>query len=358
MMSIGLFAQQPSANLDQIRNGTPSSPIYNPQWVNGNVGASNAHFVEGFSIPYRCVMTHLTPGTEIMVIFEYDAREGSKHAIDFITHYKNIQPHNSIFGHDPENIYPLQGIEANTLAPGNLGYDSVYIDILSPPTFNSPVAGEPTNTFAGLDPLLQKVVMYGGVPNPDSAAFSWSQPYADLSIAHSHQRFRINFIAQNDTVVLSWGGHIASQQTWGTGESAVNINGSPYHMRLIDWNLSNLGNQDRSCNADAVYVTPPCDFTGPATLCANQVGTFTVDIDDPGYTYNWYIQTDPPATASAAAIAGSNTGASVDVNAGNVEGSFTLVVEVTYQQNGEPITSTCSQEVTVYCPTTTWTTNP
>ena len=103
-MSVGLLAQQPAADLDQIRNGTPSAPIHNPQWVNGNVGASNAHFVEGFSIPYRCVMKNLTPGTEVMVIFEYDAREGGNHAIDFITHYKNIQPHNSIFGHDPENI--------------------------------------------------------------------------------------------------------------------------------------------------------------------------------------------------------------------------------------------------------------
>ena len=358
LMSVGLFAQQPSADLDQIRNGTPSAPIYNPQWVNGNVGASNAHFVEGFSIPYRCVMTHLTPGTEVMVIFEYDAREGGKHAIDFITHYKNIEPHLPLFGHEPENIYPLQGLEASTLAPGNLGYDSLYIDIVTPPNFNSPSPPEPQTTFGGLDALLQKMVMYGGSLNPDSAAFQWSQPYADLSISHSHQRFRINFIAENDTVVLGWGGHIASQETWGAGESAVDINGSPYHMRLIDWNLNNLGNQDRSCNADAVYTAPPCEFSGPATLCAGETGTFSFDSPDPDYTYNWYIQTDPPATASAAAIVGSNTGASVDVNAGNVEGSFTLVIDVTYLQNGEPISSHCSMEVTVDCPNTTWTTNP
>src|SRR5210317_1668048 len=82
--SVGLMAQQPSADLDQLRNGTPSNPIVNPQWINGNVGASNAHFVEGFSIPYRCVMENLpvplpggTPYVEI--VFEFDIKHSSKH---------------------------------------------------------------------------------------------------------------------------------------------------------------------------------------------------------------------------------------------------------------------------------------
>ena len=51
--------------------------------------------------------------------------------------------------------------------------------------------------------------------------------------------------------VLAWGGHIATRQDWGTGNSAVAISGSPYHTRLIDLDGSG-GNQDRSLSADAV----------------------------------------------------------------------------------------------------------
>ena len=44
----------PSANLDQCRNGSSASPVdcTGGAWVNGNAGASNAHYTEGGSIAY------------------------------------------------------------------------------------------------------------------------------------------------------------------------------------------------------------------------------------------------------------------------------------------------------------------
>jgi hypothetical protein len=38
-------------------------------------------------------------------------------------------------------------------------------------------------------------------------------------------------IGSNQNVVLSWGGHIASQEDWGQGNGASSIPGSPYRMR-------------------------------------------------------------------------------------------------------------------------------
>ena len=57
-------AGQPSANLDQCRNGGLGDPVATTDtapclvdgplgWVNGNAGAANAHFVEGHSIFLR-----------------------------------------------------------------------------------------------------------------------------------------------------------------------------------------------------------------------------------------------------------------------------------------------------------------
>ena len=60
-----------AANLDQIRNGPANDPsknfwdnFDNPMHVNGNAGASNAHYVEGHSISYRSLLTLLTVGTQ------------------------------------------------------------------------------------------------------------------------------------------------------------------------------------------------------------------------------------------------------------------------------------------------------
>ena len=59
------------ANLDQCRNGSAASPNDckdfggNTGWVNGNVGASQAHMLEGYSTPFRAVMTNLPTGSPI-----------------------------------------------------------------------------------------------------------------------------------------------------------------------------------------------------------------------------------------------------------------------------------------------------
>src|SRR5215218_9234108 len=57
-------------NLDQGENGgkpakkpisaidypVPPTPVH---WVNANLGGSNAHFMEGYSVPYRATLTGL-----------------------------------------------------------------------------------------------------------------------------------------------------------------------------------------------------------------------------------------------------------------------------------------------------------
>jgi len=85
-----------SANLDQVRNGgvgcadtVPNSCVDPADWVNGNAGASNAHYQEGQSIPYRLVMQNLPLGANTVVI-EWDVKHSDRNAIDFITHYQRI----------------------------------------------------------------------------------------------------------------------------------------------------------------------------------------------------------------------------------------------------------------------------
>ena len=168
---------------------------------------------------------------------------------------------------------------------------------------------------------------------------------ANLNVTASATRFRINFIPGSSTCILALGGHIAMQATWGVGNSAVNINGSPYHMRLKDWNLGNLGNQDRSCNADAVANVGPCDFSGPSEVCAGTEVTYAIDLAIPPDTYQWSILDN----SVGAYIVGSSTGTSIQVNTGSPTpgGTYTVQLKVMNAADGYLLTRTCEMVVLI-----------
>src|SRR5881296_1310144 len=99
----------PSANLDQTRNGKFDSPE-NPVGidVNGNAGFQNSHYLEGHSIPYRCVMSDLPPNTQIAIRLGFDIRHSSRNAIDYLTGFQLLDPH-TVFGHPAEEVNPTVG---------------------------------------------------------------------------------------------------------------------------------------------------------------------------------------------------------------------------------------------------------
>lgn len=108
---VSLSAMAPFAkaagNLDQARNGSATSSISPIDWVNGNAGASNSHYREGYSIPYRLILTNLAPGPHNVQI-EWDIRNNGKNAIDYITHFDRLNNpnHQIVFTHPAEVIDP------------------------------------------------------------------------------------------------------------------------------------------------------------------------------------------------------------------------------------------------------------
>src|SRR5678815_2869489 len=85
--------------------------------------------------------------------------------------------------------------------------------------------------------------------------------------ANSSTSITVQFNATASTAVLAWGGHISTRLNWGAPNSAIAINGSPYHMRLTNLTCSgagevcNVGNQDHQLAADAVF------FPVQLTIC-------------------------------------------------------------------------------------------
>jgi len=253
----------PKCNLDQIRNGAYDDPWDPAEWVNGNAGAKNAHYVEGYSIGYRLRMTDL-PLQSITLIMGYDIRHSSRNAIDYLTSYNRINSpylHQDVFGHPAETIDPL--IDTG-ISPG-------------PPSSTFPIptpAGAiPAASFGALPPAERVMSLWGGTITAMAYVTQGS-----LTDAISETTVSITFTATSPTAVLAWGGHIASRADWGfapdgTPNSAGGISGSPYHMFKRDWTLGNIGEEDRSLAAVAVYVPP-----GTIVVIKNTIGgdgTFT-----------------------------------------------------------------------------------
>src|SRR5437867_1989295 len=134
-----------SADLWQVRNGSASSPVNPAVWVKGNVGTANSHYSEGHSIGYRLVFTGLAPGHHNAVI-EWDTRQSGKHAIDYITHYDHLAPHDGFRSHSiAEAIDPIVGLT------GTFGSPEAFPFPVPAPS-GTPVPGQPAASFEALSP--------------------------------------------------------------------------------------------------------------------------------------------------------------------------------------------------------------
>ncbi|SHN46112.1 hypothetical protein [Chitinophaga sp. CF418] len=332
-----LFLQQTtyaqSANLDQGANEKASAPVSPVDWINGNLNAQQAHFLEGYSVPYRAILQDLVVDQVYTLVIGFDLRDGGKQALDYITHFQRLEPHNA-FGHAAETVDPLLNISG--FPPSYFTTTDVYA-IPTPSAAGSPVPGQPVTSFTAL-PGGEK--LFTGY-NVDITDISYASQ-GSLTAAHSETVVNITFKALKATAVLAWGGHIASIVDWGKDSSASAISGSPYHMRLKNWIIDgavvSIGNQDRSLKTDAVFIPPKCEVTGPVNACVETTKlTYVATVDDPtGLTYAWSII--GPNTANAKIV--DPTLGTIDVvpiGATFTAGSFSLQLIVTR----EGLTDTC-----------------
>ncbi|HET7113714.1 MAG TPA: hypothetical protein VFI57_08725, partial [Pyrinomonadaceae bacterium] len=227
------FTDPANADLDQCGNGPPSAPVpcTLDAWQNGNVNQNQAHYSEGHSVPYRMKFDQLVIGGTNTVTISYDTTKNGKHALDYLTDYDRT-----------ENVgnNPCSGVAGCTLAS-----ETTFPIPLDPRVANGqnqvPGGGDDITQIAG------NFSMFGGTITAVSA-YTVSGSYA----GDSTTSVTITFTSDVTNPVMAWGGHIATRLDWGVTNSAINISGSPYHMRLEDINGGG-GNQDRSLSASAVF---------------------------------------------------------------------------------------------------------
>ena len=106
-------------DLDQCRNGALANPQTSVQqcvttgsgsagWVNGNAGASNAHFAEGESISYRARLSNLPASAQVTLTLGYDVIHNGHDAIDYLTDINRWQLPESSVAAKPDD--PCSGV--------------------------------------------------------------------------------------------------------------------------------------------------------------------------------------------------------------------------------------------------------
>lgn len=273
----------PEADISQCRNGdlaadgtdSPHPGVRYEEatgprgWANGNAGPAHAHWPKGGSIVYRIEMEAIRSGTHTIEI-GYDTVHGGVHAIDFLTAAKctehDVNPCSGTAFADCFLTGPATSSGGGSFYPFTTDLDGPAGDpILDLVCSNqtgfgggSSVPCEPYNDLGTAGELNMFVI--GGSIN--------SMRYTQQETTGQDQETRvlIDFDADDGAVILSWGGHIAHRVDWGFDGNGVplsagGINGSPYHMRLIELCLGTTdcegGYQDRSLQAAAIFVPPP-----------------------------------------------------------------------------------------------------
>ena len=254
--SSGLMAQTTftdgSANLDGCANGDFGSPLQctGENWENGNLNAGKSHYFEGDSVPYRTVFENLVAGNTYTITIEYDTTQGGDHAFDYLTSFDRTEP---TPGNNP--CTRKEGGSVVTICNPNV---SVTTPIPVDPNVTAGEDGNPLTTGDNITQIPGVFTLFNGnalsVLNPGSA-YTLSGTYA----GNSSTSLKVQFTATSDIAVLAWGAHISTRLDWGAANSALAINGSPYHIRLTQIACSgageqcNVGNQDHQLSAGAVF---------------------------------------------------------------------------------------------------------
>jgi hypothetical protein len=255
-------SSKPSVSLEQCSNlSTTCDTTHSANWQTGNLGTSNSDYAEGDSVPYRTIASNLTVGKTYKLHIEWDTTQSGKHAIDYLTTYNRTE----------STANPCAGMTCSG------GTSTLAIPIDSQVTGGgvTQVSGQNFTAFGATFPANGATVSNSGgnlcgtsscTISTNPSAYALNGTYAGTS----QTGLALYFTATSSTAVIAWGGHIARRLDWGSGKSAADVSGSPYHMRVIDLRCSNVdncssGNMDRSLSAGAVTIPGSITIVKQAT---------------------------------------------------------------------------------------------
>jgi hypothetical protein len=263
--------------LNQCANGGITDPVDHLEchegWISGNANKNKAAYREGEFLPYRVILTGLTTGSLYTYEFSWDTLHSGKHALDYI----------GTFNHNVSNADACQGLSAS-LCTGTVTMTAI-----------------PADPGLGFAQIAGQFTLFGGTLSAVAPGDYTAPGAAERGIS-------VSFTPDQTTVILAWGGHIASPIDWGNGNTASDINGSPYHtqnkqLRDFEGNVVASGGQDVQLSAAAVFVPANITVTKIANLDETfefesyvEVSGVPMDLTPDGEVNPWILMTGESKT--------------------------------------------------------------
>ena len=265
----GLARAQPRAasigtTLDQCQNGTSGiDDCTGNAWITGDLNPNNALYREGDFVPFRSVITGLAAGHSYTLRIGYDAVDKGLHAYDYLG---SVDGSESAPG---QLVIPCYGV-AGTGGPHACGNGPDKLAVPKDVDTTFPSGSQVPGAFSA----------WGA--NLTHAAYVNPSPIGAGTTGQVARQIDVTFAADGDTVVLAWGGHIASVLDWGPGETFISAaSGASFHMRLVQvgevgGTPGGTGNRERSLHATALAPVPS-PFTTTVDKTSVAIGQPVVD---------------------------------------------------------------------------------
>ena len=216
------------------------------RWTNGDLNHTNSAIFEGDATVQRLFIEQLTNGSHTVVI-EYQTTKGGKHAYDFIA--------DDLFSETWVTAADLCQAPVATTFPACAGLTPNVSGLIPA----DPMAlGHDTATSARHFKIRNGTITNVGAPTLVNGTYA-GDSLTDITVTFSVDTSTCankTTVSGTDTcpVLLTFGGHVSREIDWGIGSAAVNISGSPYHVKVVQMDGSSTGNRDNQMAASAILI--------------------------------------------------------------------------------------------------------
>jgi hypothetical protein len=184
------------ASIDQCANESLGiGDCTGAAWINGNLNENKSLYKGGDFVPFRAQITNLTAGHTYTLRIGYDAVEGDLHSYDYLGSFDATENARG------QRVEPCDGAQ-QTIGPHACGS--------APSTLSVPV--DDSTKIPHRSQIAGNFSAWGGALS--DAVYVSPTPIDVKTTGTIERQVDVTFKADGDTVVLAWGGHIASSLDW------------------------------------------------------------------------------------------------------------------------------------------------
>ena len=231
----------PRVVLEQCHNiDEGCSTDYPARWSVDPMGVRESEYYEGDVVPFRLVMGGLTKGATYTVVLEWATTINGKHAYDYL---------GSATASDA-SVDPCAGVDCR-VQPRTIAIP--LDDRLAEYGVGRSVPYQLSISGGAFVAERTKVVNDGNLCGTEMC-FIASNPSHPVRVGRyessSVTSMRVWLRADDTSMVLSWGAHIAASLDWGLNATLVGATRTDYQMRVIEFGCSD----DDQCEGDQQVV--------------------------------------------------------------------------------------------------------